>query len=159
MPYARISHLRALATLLLSTLAAPGVLCAQRDVHWAKADSVVALGKARLGLGVYAWRDFMPPRQEGNGSDLRVNLKIVGRGTALPPGLVVDSAWVRSAAGLWATTPTTETRRDLRNGLDLMLRGGPKWATGKNIEVLIKLRLPSGEVGYLLLQSRINETS
>jgi len=145
--------------LLLSMVAAPGVLCAQDGAEWTKADSTLSVGKTRVVLRVYAWRDFMPLRDDHDGSDLMVNLRIAENGAALPPSLVVDSAWVRSAGGLWATTPTTETRLNLRNELELMLRGGPKWEIGQGIEVLVKLRLPSGRAGYILAHSGINETS
>ena len=69
--------------------------------------------------------------------------------TPLPPGLTVDSAWVRSKDGMWATAPSDEQRPEVANGLDLMLRGGPKWPTEQLIDVLVRLRLGSGEY-YLL---------
>lgn len=152
--------MRAFIVVLLSVLTAPNALGAQHRVEWATADSITSVDQARIGLHIYAWRDFMPGRQdEVNGSDLMVNLRIASRDTVLPPEFTVDSAWVRSSAGLWATAPTAETRPELRNGLDLMLRGGPKWATGEDVEVLVRLRLRSGMVYYLLAHGRLHETS
>jgi hypothetical protein len=90
-----------------------------------------------------------------------VNLQLKSLDAApLPPELAVDSAWVRSTEGLWATSPTDESRPDLPNGLDLMLRGGPKWKTGQNLDVLLRLRLPSGKARYVLARRQpLNQTS
>jgi hypothetical protein len=63
-----------------------------------------------------------------SGSALMVNLQIQALDELpLPPGLTVDSAWVRSAGGQWSTAPSRESRPELAHGLDLILRGGPKW--------------------------------
>jgi hypothetical protein len=151
--------------LALSISAAPSLLGAQsnrRDREWSRADSVVSVGGRHLGLRIYAWRDFAPqPGGSGKGSDLMVNLQLKSLDAApLPPELAVDSAWVRSTEGLWATSPTDESRPDLPNGLDLMLRGGPKWKTGQNLDVLLRLRLPSGKARYVLARRQpLNQTS
>jgi GNAT superfamily N-acetyltransferase len=74
---------------------------------WTRADSIVAIGRGQIGLKGYAWRDFMPrPGGKPPGSDLMVNLQI------------------QSLDG-----------RPLPNGLDLMLRGGPRWATNRTVDV------------------------
>lgn len=84
------------------------------------------------------------------GSDLKVNLQLLSLDSApLPAGLVVDSAWVRSGQGLWKAAPSQENRPHLPNGLDLILRGGPRWATDQLIDVLVRLRLPTGASHYL----------
>ena len=155
--------LRVSIMLALSISTAPSLLRAQsnrREREWFRADSVVSVGDRHVGLRIYAWRDFQPPRG-GGGSDLRVNLQITSLDAApLPAGLRVDSAWVRSAEGLWATAPTKESRPDLENGLDLMLRGGPKWKTGQDLDVLLRLRLPTGKARYVLARRQpLNETS
>jgi hypothetical protein len=151
--------------LALSISAAPGLLEAQsnrRDREWSRADSVASIGGRFLGLRIYAWRDFAPhPGGSASGSNLMVNLQLKSLDAApLPAGLAVDSAWVRSIEGLWATSPTDESRPDFPNGLDLMLRGGPKWKTGQNLDVLVRVRLPSGKVRYVLARRQpLNETS
>jgi hypothetical protein len=137
--------------------AAPPLLSGQgpdQESAWAQADSVVVVGESQIRLRSYAWRDFMPRLGEiTDGSDLMVNLQIQSLGeVSLPTGLSVDSAWVRCSAGRWGTSPSRESRPDLPNGMDLVLRGGPKWSTGQNIDVLVRLRLPNGEVRYV--QSR-----
>lgn len=121
------------------------------DHAWTQADSIVAIGSGRIRLTTSAWRDFMP-RVGGDqrGSDLMVNLQVQGLdGVPLPTGLAVDSAWVRSTEGLWSSAPSPEPRPDLPNGLDLMLRGGPKWDTGQEVDVLVRLRRSGGGVHYL----------
>jgi len=151
--------------LALAVSTAPGPLAAQSnrtDREWSRADSVVSVGGRQVGLRIYAWRDFAPqPGGSGQGSDLMVNLQIRSLDDApLPVGLAVDSAWVRSMEGLWATAPTDEPRPDFPNGLDLMLRGGPKWKTGQVLDVLLRVRLPAGGPGYLVARRQpLSETS
>ena len=89
-----------------------------------------------------------------------VNLQITRSDSGpLPAGLAVDSAWVRSPSGDWAMAPNDEARPELKNGLDLILRGGPRWPTDQMIDVLVRLRLPTGEAYYLLaLQQPIGRT-
>jgi hypothetical protein len=146
--------LRTSIALIPLMLAAPSASRCQADGHeaaWTQADSTVTVGSSQIGLQVSAWRDFMPsPDGTGGGSDLMVNLQISSLDAApLPNGLVVDSAWVRSPEGLWQTTPSQEVRPDIPNGMDLILRGGPKWATDQPIDVLVRLQLPTGDAYYL----------
>jgi hypothetical protein len=151
--------------LSLSIILGSSVLKAQStpsDSTWSRADSSVVLGRRHLGLRAYAWRDFMPSPDDSaaDGSDLMVRLQVVSLDSLpLPAGLLVDSAWVRSAEGLWLTAPTDESRPDIPNGVDLMLRGGPKWAPGQTADVLVRLRLPSGEALYVRRCQPITETS
>jgi len=151
--------LRTSFLLLLSLTAAPDTASCQakgEELVWARADSTVTVEGRRLALRVQAWRDFMP-RVGGAqpGSDLMVSLQVVTlESSPLPPGLVVDSAWVRSPQGLWRTSPSREERPELENGLDLMLRGGPRWSTDQTIDVLVRLRLATGAVSYLLARGQ-----
>jgi hypothetical protein len=146
-------------------LAVPNLLPGQTTgpgLPWTRADSIVVIGRGQIGLKSYAWRDFMP--RAGliqAGSDLMVNLQIQSLdGRPLPTGLIVDSAWVRSSEGLWRSAPSPEPRPELPNGLDLMLRGGPKWATNQTVDVLVRLRLPTGAAYYLQIRRQpIGETS
>jgi hypothetical protein len=135
---------------------------AGQALPWLRADSIVMIGRGEVALKSYAWRDFMP-RAGGTkpGSDLMVNLQIQSLdGRPLPAGLIVDSAWVRSAEGLWRSAPSPEPRPELPNGFDLMLRGGPKWATNQTVDVLVRLRLPTGDAFYLQARRQpIGETS
>lgn len=151
--------------LALAVFAAPSVSGAQsnsRDRECSRADSVASVGGRPVGLRIYAWLDFAPrPGGSGEGSDLMVNLQLRSLDAAPPPaGLVVDSAWVRSTEGLWATAPDDESRPDFPNGLDLMLRGGPKWKPGQDLDVLVRLRLPSGETRYVVARRQpLSQTS
>jgi hypothetical protein len=140
---------------LVLMAAVPQLLPAQatdRELPWAHSDSVAVIGERQVGLRASAWRDFMPrPGGMASGSDLMVNLQIQTLGDLpLPQGLAVDSAWVRSAEGQWSTAPSREPRPEPANGLDLILRGGPRWPTDQAIDVLVRLRLPNGEERYVL---------
>ena len=151
--------------LVAFTVAIPKVLPGQangREVAWVRADSIVAVESGRIGLRTSAGRDFMPrPGNAQDGSDLMVNLQILSLDEVpLPTGLLVESAWVRSSERLWGSAPSCEPRPDLPHGLDLMLRGGPKWATNQNVDVLVRLHLPTGRVYYLLARRQpIGRTS
>jgi hypothetical protein len=141
--------LRVLAALLFT--ATP--LRAQAGLPWQRAESAATFGGHRLQVRAIPWRDFMPSPVRAGGSDLMVNLLLTTADSLpFPTGIRVDSAWVRSGERVWATAPTDEPRPDAPNGLDLMLRGGPRWDTGSPIDILIRLRLPSGERGYLLVR-------
>jgi hypothetical protein len=156
---------RTSVTLVACILATANLLPGQAPAQalpWTRADSIVAIGTRQIGLKGYAWRDFMPrPGGIQAGSDLMVNLQIQSLdGRPLPTGLKIDSAWVRSSEGLWQAAPNPEPRPDLPNGLDLMLRGGPKWATNRTIDVLVRIRLPTGDAYYLQVRRQpIGEAS
>jgi hypothetical protein len=125
-----------------------------RQLPWAEADSTATVGRTRIGLRISAWRDFMPrPGPDRGGSDLMVNLQVQSLDTLpLPTDLAVDSAWVRSSGELWATAPSREPRPDLANGLDLMLRGGPRWPTHRRVDLLVRVQGPGGVELYLGLR-------
>jgi hypothetical protein len=144
---------RASLLLVLALAPPPVALSGQATdakLPWQQADSTTVVDGRRLGLRISAWRDFMPRVGAPPGSDLMVNLVLFSLDSApLPAGLAVDSAWVRSGQALWRASPSRESRPHLPNGLDLMLRGGPKWATDQAIDVLVRLRLPAGTTHYL----------
>jgi hypothetical protein len=152
------------AVSLVLMAAVPEFLLAQttsRELPWTHAESVAVVAERRISLRAVAWRDFMPrPGGMASGSDLMVNLQIQALGDlSLPPGLTVDSAWVRCAEGQWSAAPSREPRPELANGLDLILRGGPRWSTDQAIDVLVRLRLPSGEERYVQARDQpINRT-
>ena len=120
---------------------------------------MVSIEGKRAGIHVSAWRDFMPQvGGDGTGSPLMVSVQVMSENsTPLPTGLTVDSAWVRSADGVWATAPSDEQRPDVSNGLDLMLRGGPKWPTEQPIDVMVRLRLGAGTYYLLAKQTAIGK--
>jgi hypothetical protein len=157
---------RAVSFFLLGAVAmtAPPSLDGQVDDEgppWSGADSSVTIAGVRVGLGVFAWRDFMPgiSRERGgrdrSGSPLMMSLQVRSlEGASLPAGLTVDSVWVRSPEGTWDTAPSSEPRPGLPNGLEVILRGGPKWSTGNRLDVLVRLRTPDGAAYHLLAQGQ-----
>jgi hypothetical protein len=145
------------ATALLQVAVGLGVavapLQARVDLPWRRADSVATIDGHRIAFRAVPWRDYMPSPVRRGGSDLMVNLLITAADTLpFPSGLRVDSAWVRAGDRVWATAPSAEPRPDAPRGLDLMLRGGPRWETGTPIDVLIRIRPRSGRAGYLLVR-------
>jgi hypothetical protein len=133
-----------------------------KTLPWSEADSTVAIGGSRIGLRVVAWRDFMPRIGAGRsgGSPLMVSLQIVSlEPKPLPDGLTVDSVWVRSPEEVWETKPSSESRPGLPNGMELILRGGPKWETDRRIDVLVRLHTADGSTRYLQVRDqRIGRT-
>ncbi len=148
-------------------LGAPFTLSCQVNeqvLPWSSADSTVSIGRERLGLRVFAWRDFMPriarERTGGDGSPLMVSLQILNLSERpLPNGITVDSVWVRSPEGIWNTAPSSEPRPGLPNGAEFILRGGPRWNTDQQLDVLARLRAPDGSAHYLQVRGqRIGRT-
>jgi hypothetical protein len=77
----------------------------------------------------------------------------------LPDGLTADSVWVRSPEGVWETAPSSEPRPGLPNGMELILRGGPRWNTDQRIDVLVRLHTADGSVHHLQVRDqRIGRT-
>lgn len=158
---------RAVFALALGALVsvAPACLSGQVDdqkLPWSDADSIVAVGGSRIGLRVVAWRDFMPRigPDRSDGSPLMVSVQIVSlEPKPLPDGLTADSVWVRSPEGVWGTAPSSEPRPGLPNGMELILRGGPRWKTDQRIDVLVRLHTADGSVHHLQVRDqRIGRT-
>lgn len=137
---------------------------AQRDTAPNRAraapDSIATIDGVRVRLTTSAWRDFMPSPQGAAGSELMVNLQLASNdSTPFPAGLTIDSVWVLSDGDTWATSPTRESRPEIPNGIDLMLRGGPRWDPGRQLDVRARVRPRAGAPVVLGSRTRIQRVS
>lgn len=103
-------------------------------------------------LETFIWRDFMPGGNSG-GSDLMAVILITAEDLQpFPAGLDSDKLWVIHGSDIWETGYSGESGPpdQLRlHQLQLMAGGGPKWETGGQVEVVVRLAGP-GARGLLL---------
>lgn len=103
-------------------------------------------------LETYLWRDFMPPANPG-GSDLMAVIDITAV-DKLPFPADIDSSklWVINGEEVWETAFSGESRpRDMAHPhqLEKYASGGPKWSTGIQVEVVVRVTSPPGKISLL----------
>ena len=105
-------------------------------------------------LETYLWRDFMPP-SEPNGSPLAAVVYITAvDGLPFPAEVDSNRLWVVYGEKIWETEFSGESRpRDPGHPHQLAkyASGGPKWDTGIQVEVIVRVRTLSGKT--LLLRA------
>jgi hypothetical protein len=90
-----------------------------------------------LKLQTYLWRDFMPISPPG-GKPLIAALKLrTAEGMALPEGIRIERVWVLNGDEVWA--PAVKTP-----GPDVVVRDGPKWGPGIQVDVVVQLPAEAG---------------
>ncbi|MDH5368691.1 MAG: hypothetical protein OEW99_01610 [Gammaproteobacteria bacterium] len=110
-------------------------------------------------LSTYLWRDFMPP---STGSDLMTVIKVSERNLlTIPDNISVTYLWVINGTEVWSTEFTDEAGAGTpAYVIEKIARGGPKWDTGINVDVIVQIFDGSG-TEYLLRASAqlIHQTS
>ena len=111
--------------------------------------SVTIDGKA-LSLSTSLWRDFMPISPP-DGKPLVGALTIrTSDGSGVPADVRAESAWVVFGADTWATVPREErSRTETAPAYEVIVREGPKWGPGVEVDVIVRLKTPNG-AAYLL---------
>jgi hypothetical protein len=112
----------------------------------------VTVGSRTFTLETYVWRDFMPGENSG-GSDLMAVVLITADDLQpFPADLYSDRLWIIHGSEVWETGfsgesgPPDQTHlHQLRQRAD----GGPKWETGGQVEVVVRLAGPHAR-GLLL---------
>jgi hypothetical protein len=103
-------------------------------------------------LETFLWRDFMPP-SEPNGSPLAAVVNITAiDGLPFPAEIGSNRLWVVNGEEVWETGFSGENRpRDAAHPhqLEKYASGGPKWDTGIQVEVVVRVTTLSGKT-YLL---------
>jgi hypothetical protein len=103
-------------------------------------------------LETYLWRDFMPP-SEPNGSPLAAAVYITAiDGLPFPAEVDANRLWVVHGEKIWETGFSGESRpRDPGHPHQLAkyASGGPKWDTGIQVEVIVRVRTLSGKAFLL----------
>lgn len=95
-------------------------------------------------LYAHAWRDFQPVAPP-DGQPLVVSVRVSEptNGLAIPASFPIDRVWVLNGKKQWSAPPEPGTNRS-----DAVVRGGPKWDPGTNVEVVVQLR--QGKQTWLL---------
>ena len=95
-------------------------------------------------------RDFMPSTAPG-GPPLTVAIRIqTADSSSIPTGVAADSAWMYNGSAVWRTAVLEEQPRS-SSYFDVIARGGPTWAPGTEVDVLVRLRDGAGH--SVLLQT------
>ena len=71
-------------------------------------------------------------------------------GSAFPTGVRVDSAWVVFGQEVW--TASVEETAAVQPGSPMgewVIRNGPKWGPGVNVDVIVELRTSNGSTSLL----------
>lgn len=103
-------------------------------------------------LETYLWRDFMPPTN-AEGSDLMVVIRVTATDLdPFPDDIGANRLWVINGPDIWETRFSGENRpRDPAHPhqLEKYAGGGPRWDTGIEVQVVVRLVTISGRVFLL----------
>jgi hypothetical protein len=99
----------------------------------------VTIDGTSLELQAFVWRDFMPIVPPG-GAVLQVAVRLPSTATSVS----VDHLWVLFGEELWDATPERSA-----GTTDWTARGGPQWAPGARVDVVVRLRTADGRVRLL----------
>jgi hypothetical protein len=95
-------------------------------------------------LSADANRDFMPSI-EPNDRSLRVFFSAVAAGSGeLPADLIPEQVWVIRDTTVWNISVPAATIHRTRGKLAAMVWGGPQWAPGDSVDVVVRYRTKSG---------------
>jgi hypothetical protein len=111
--------------------------------------SVIVSGKT-LTLAAWLGRDFMPispPDGKPLGGVLTVR---TADGSVVPADVRAETAWVVLGVDVWSAAPREErSRSDTAPVYEVVVREGPKWGPGVDVDVVVRLRTGNG-AAYLL---------
>lgn len=87
-------------------------------------------------LSTFVWRDFMPP---GTGSDLMAVITVSEKNLlTIPANINASFLWIINIDEIWGTMFSNEVSAPTpAHQLERIARGGPKWNTGINVDVVI----------------------
>ena len=96
------------------------------------------------------WRDFQPV-SPADGKPLIVVVRVAATdGATLPPAVTADSVWVILGDQAWSAAVVEEQPRAATGAeLTVVARGGPKWAPGSRVDVVLRLRTNGGTPVYV----------
>lgn len=88
---------------------------------------------------VYAWRDFMPAIADSSGvRGLMLSVQVRG-GVVPPKALECHAIYLVLADSVYATRPAEQRAGDGPGAVECLLRGGPEWPVGAEIQVIISV--------------------
>lgn len=105
------------------------------------APETITIGGKSLLIEAHLWRDFMPLSPPG-GRPLIASITLkTADGTNLPKGIEVVSVWVFNGEAVWFSPQNKfTTQRDDPTAINLVIRDGPKWGPGINVDVIVELK-------------------
>lgn len=138
--------------LLISVLGActanPSAPIGQVPPEVANAPTEIAVRNVTITLDVGLWRNFMP----GSNVDTRL-MTLFGvtsaSGSAVPPDLRADKAWLVRGNESWVSTPRQEQPPPSPNRVEYMSRQGPMWPVGDLVTGVLRLRDAQGHTFYI----------
>lgn len=106
------------------------------------------VASTELSLTAYAWRNDMPvavePGQAAPG--LMVSTKVAAKGgAAVPSGTTLGKLFVIHVGDVWAA----EFAKGAQGTFEATTRGGPLWAAGDKVDVIVRLDASDGSVAYV----------
>lgn len=114
------------------------------------APSSVTINGKTLTLSASLGRDFMPISPP-DGKPLAGVLTVrTADGSAVSADVRADMVWVVHGADTWSVVPREErSRSETAPGYEVVVREGPKWGPGVDVDVIVRLTASNGAT-YLL---------
>lgn len=124
----------------------------------AGADSLepaTVIGDQEVRLEAYLWRDFMPgSSSEPEGHPLRGVVRIFSvDGQPIESTLDIEYVWVDHDDSIWGNAMPDPTPMEPSSAIQENFAGGPEWATGSKVDVVVRLVDQNGLTSYL----RVND--
>jgi hypothetical protein len=120
----------------------------------------IDVGGQQLVLSPYLWRDFQPVAP-ADGQPLIAVLRVQASGNAPVSNTIrVDAVWVVFGDEVWATAISEERAPSSTQPFyEAVVRNGPKWGPGVNVEVVVRVRDRQGSARLLRAANQpINRT-
>jgi hypothetical protein len=104
----------------------------------------LSIGGATVRVETYLWRDFQPiAPPDGRGLIAVLRIKDVS-GSAVPT-LHADSVWIINGDVAWVAAVVQEQPQTDTSHFEVVVREGPKWGPGIDVDVVLLLRDASGQ--------------
>ncbi|NET04683.1 MAG: hypothetical protein F6K09_34125 [Merismopedia sp. SIO2A8] len=122
----------------------------------------IEVQNTKLTLETYLWRDFMPISPP-DGKPLIAVIRIKAQDSMeFPTSIISDKLWIINGQEIWETEFTNEEQiasNSTPSLLEKVARGGPKWESGVEVDVIIRI-IDENNHTYLLKTSNqlINRT-
>lgn len=113
----------------------------------------ISIDGAMYSINAYLWRDFMPFCPP-NGQPLICSVELIGdEAVKLPETIDLDRAWIINGDKVWESKFSNEDRSIFEKGKikkDKVVREGPKWGPGINVDVVVRvIDKSNNEIYYL----------
>lgn len=120
--------------------------------------SITVAGQTLL-LETELWRDFQPSSPP-NGRPLIAFLRVrPADGGTLTAFFQIDALWIANGAETWATAVEEGHLTPGSASYEGFARDGPKWNPGVHVDVVVRIREPSGATQLLRAASQLIQRS